>query len=90
MYPEAEDIVKALQDGGEAVVTKQKGKEVTRTKFPLLEKLSLKIYNAIKNDLYWRDNTTEISSSCHKWLGRSMRRNSSSFLDPTLPIGKET
>jgi hypothetical protein len=47
IYPSAEDIVLALNDKGEKVKKKEKGKEVIRTKFPLMEKLALKVFQNI-------------------------------------------
>jgi hypothetical protein len=47
IYPPAEEIVAALNDKGEEVARKEKGKAVLRMKYPLLEKLSLKVFQFI-------------------------------------------
>jgi hypothetical protein len=47
IYPTASEIVQALNDKGQQVKRKEKGREVMRTKYPLLEKLSLKIFTNV-------------------------------------------
>jgi hypothetical protein len=49
LYPPAEDIVKALQDRGKKQLKKNKGKDVERHVFPLLEKLAGKLFAAIQS-----------------------------------------
>ena len=48
VYPEAEEIVVALQDAGKRVVVKRKGSETYKHKYPLDEKLANKIYGSIQ------------------------------------------
>ena len=47
IYPPAEEIATALQDLGKRHTVKQKGKEVTIHKYPLVDKLAAKLYGAI-------------------------------------------
>ena len=50
VYPPPQEIALAPQDKGKKDTVKKKGGEVDRWKFPALEKLARKIYNAIQKE----------------------------------------
>lgn len=51
LYPTPEEIVLALQDVGKSEKVKRKGREITRQKYPLLEKLARKVYTNIQKEI---------------------------------------
>jgi hypothetical protein len=50
IYPPSDEIALALQDVGKSEKATRKGREVQLHKFPLIEKLARKIYNAIQKE----------------------------------------
>jgi hypothetical protein len=51
LYPSPEEIVGALQDVGRSETVNKKGREITRQRYPLLEKLARKIYSTIQKEI---------------------------------------
>lgn len=49
LYPKPEEIVTALQDEGKQQIVKKKGGEVMRTRYAMMEKLAMKLYQGIMN-----------------------------------------
>ena len=93
LYPPAEEIATALQDTGKRHTMKQKGREVSIHKYPLIDKLALKLYTAIVS-LYKPDGVTKNKTRgrqfLYKDLVQSRRHRDISETDPFFhQFGKE-
>ena len=62
VFPPADEIAHALQDKGKEVSTKQKGLQVVKHRYPLIERLAMKIYTKIFNTFNKPDCLTKNAS----------------------------
>jgi hypothetical protein len=86
IYPPAQEIATALQDLGMRHVTKQKGKEVTKHKYPLIDKLAGKVYSSILTEFNNPEgvtkNKTRGKQFLYKDIVQSRRHRDISESDP--------
>jgi hypothetical protein len=86
IYPPAEEIVTAMQDLGKKHVVKQKGREVTVHKYPLVDRLAGKIYSSIlalyNNPEGLTKNKTRGRQFIYKDIVQSRRHRDISETDP--------
>jgi hypothetical protein len=59
LYPDSEEIATALQDVGKRETVKRKGRDITRQKYPLIEKLARKLYSNIQKECNNPDGLTK-------------------------------
>ena len=94
LYPPPEEIAKALQDQGTVKKEKKGGKEVSKHRFPLVEKLVSKMHNAIYKEFNKPDGLTKNSTRGRvpllKDLTLNRRHVDISETDPFFhPYGKD-